>query len=233
MATAQTVLEDALREIGCFPPDGAVSAGELNEGLNRLNRVVSALSLEGLLINAVTRETFTLTAGQASYTWYTGGNFNSARPAQILDASATIGTIDYPVALIEGDDYEAIGNKTLRSDPASVLWFNPAYPQAVVYLWPVPASGYSLNIQSLKPLTAFAALSTTVSLPDGYETVLILATAASWANTYGTALSLDQQRELRALKRRIKVANSRTPTLDIDLALVGPRRYDIESDCYR
>jgi hypothetical protein len=55
-------------------------------------------------------------------------------------------------------------------------------------LWPAPPAGSTLDVFSLKPLTAFNSLSDTINLPPGYEQALRFNLAGVLAPEYGSAL---------------------------------------------
>src|SRR5205085_8249294 len=70
------------------------------------------------------------------------------------------------------------------------LYLDNAYPLATASLWPKPtSSSTSLELVSLKEISAFAALTDTVSFPPGYERALRFALALDLAPEYGRPIT--------------------------------------------
>jgi hypothetical protein len=113
-----------------------------------------------------------------------GGTFNTARPVTVKSAYFTSGGYDYPVAIINRDQYEAIVDKDATGDIPGCVYVNYTYPYATVYLYPVPSSG-TLNLPSDKPLTEQATAATVLSMPQGYERALRLNLAVELMPQYG------------------------------------------------
>jgi len=172
--TLLDLVTQALQGIGVYGLGEIPTAGEVQDAVNALNIMVDSWNAEGLLIPSVTRESFTLTIGTASYDWGTtagAGNFTTARPAKLIRAFIRDGDYDYPVDLIGGDEYEDITDKTTTGRPDK-LWYNPTYPLATVFLYFTPDAAYQLHIDSEKDLIDFSSLTATVSLPPEYLVAL-------------------------------------------------------------
>lgn len=168
-------------------------------------------------------DAFTLT-GATSYTWATGATFNSARPVSVNSAYFTLSGYDYPVSIINKDQYQAISDKTATSDVVDSVYINFTYPNATVYVYPVPSSG-TLNLSSSKPLTEQATAATVLSMPQGYERMLRLNLAAEMMPQYGV---MNQAIIAMAMKakadiKRVNAANN--PVLTGLGIPVGGSRY--------
>lgn len=159
----------SLKDIGSYNIGDTLDADEANDAVSILNVLQDEWNADGLIINSVTREYFSLVIGQASYTWGTAGspNFNSARPVRIVKAFIRDGGNDYPLSLISMDEYEDINVKTDAGRPEQ-LWHNPTYPLSTLYFYFVPDATYEFHVDSEKDLIDFSTLTATISMPPEY-----------------------------------------------------------------
>ena len=223
MTTALNIIERSLLDLQVIEGGGSATAQEAADGLVYLNDLIQSLSNEGLTIYSDTVDAFTLT-GATSYTWATGATFNSARPMTVSNAYFTLDGYDYPVDIINKGQYQAIADKTTTSDIPDCIYINYTYPNATVYVYPVPSSG-TLNISSSKPLTEQATAATVLSMPQGYERMLRLNLSVEMMPQYGI---LNQALIAMAMKAKadIKRVNAANNPVLTGLGLpVGSRRY--------
>lgn len=172
MATARDLIKGSLRDIGVLATGENPSSEEANDGLELLNQLLDSWSNERLIIYNIVRETFTLVANTQSYTIGSGATFNTSRPQKIENALIKDGDIEYPVNVVGLDEWAAITDKTTSSDLPLTLYCEGSYPNDTIYLWPVPSEANTLVLHSWKPLTQLSGLSTSLSLPPGYERAL-------------------------------------------------------------
>jgi hypothetical protein len=172
--TAQQLIEGAMRLIDQLKPGYSASATDLATSLDALNQMLAAWSAEGLMLYAIAEDSVAVTPGTTYYTWGTGGNINTARPVKIRSAYHKVGQISVPVRLISVEEWDQIVDRdSVTALTVDVIYADGGYPLLKVYPWP-KAQGGTLFFHSLKPLTAFADLSTVVDLPPGYEHALRL-----------------------------------------------------------
>lgn len=182
MASARDIITKALQKIGAIVKNEAPSADEAEDALDSLNALISSWSNDSLNIYARTWETFSLT-GATSYTIGTGGNFNTARPTNIVGAYLRSGTIDYPITIIDDSAYISISYKNLQGIP-EFLNYDNAYPLGRIRLYPLDNAGYTLFLLTEKSVTSFTTLDTEMSLPDGWERALVYNLALELAPEY-------------------------------------------------
>jgi hypothetical protein len=255
VATVRDLIEDALREIGVLAEGETASAFQAWEGIKRLNRFIERLSLERLTIYQVTRTTWTLTSGDGSYTIGAatgyksppqGGDVSAYRPIFINEVRfidrATDPDTEYPLARLTDDQYAAITLKDQTASFPQAWYYNPTYPNGALILWPAPTAanlhgvlyaptamtGFGTGVPNVSG--AATILSTTVSLPDGYEEMLVtnLAVLLCPANERQAhpELKVAARDSLAAIKR----ANQRLSDLSFEPAALiggGHGRYDI------
>jgi hypothetical protein len=170
--TAQQLIEGALRLIDQLKPGYTASSTDLATCLDALNQMLTAWSAEGLMLYSIAEDNVAITPGSTFYTWGTGGNINTTRPVKIRSAHHKVGQITMPVRLITVEEWDKIVDRdSVTALFADVIYADGGYPLLKIYPWPKPTGG-TLYLHSLKPLTAFAQLSTPVDLPPGYEHAL-------------------------------------------------------------
>lgn len=167
--TVRTLIEVAYRLIGINYPTSL----EFDQGFGSLNTLLANFSVENLNLHAVITESFSLVVGQNVYTIGSGGNFSTVRPTKILDGTYIKDSIseDYPVVPMTRQQYNGIQYKIDSGRPTR-MYYEPEYPLGKIRFNYKPESTDTIYFDSWKPLTEFAALSTTISLPPEYEKVL-------------------------------------------------------------
>ncbi len=87
MSTAQTIIEDAHREISVLGEGDSLSAAQLSDSLRALNRLLALESNNLTFDYSASQETIALT-GQSSFTIGATGTIVSTRPIRIDSAQA-------------------------------------------------------------------------------------------------------------------------------------------------
>ena len=159
--------------IGEKPIGGTLSAAEQTHWLAKLNSFMESWSLERLMCYQLLQESKALTAGISSYTIGTGGAFNTDRPNKIVDPCYTIDSTNNRTLLeiTSIENYRRLPVELSGNTYPRYLAYDSAYASglATIYLYPAPKSGLTLYINSWKQLQTFALISTTLSLPPGYQ----------------------------------------------------------------
>lgn len=210
--SALDIITDAAKKIGVIFKSETLDADEANDGLIALNNLLDTWSLDSLTTYAYTLESFLLT-GAASYTIGTGGDFNTSRPINIVTAIVRIGTIDYDLFPITEEQYQLdIASKSIASPIPRFITYDNGYPLGTIKMYAVPSAGGTLFLQSNKPLSNIASLSTAVDLPPGWKRALIYNLAIDLAPDYGAEVSANVQQaaktSLGAIKRSTSINNA-------------------------
>lgn len=217
--TAGDIVIGALRLLRVWASDTTLPAQEMETGLAVLNEMLGGWSTEGLTISQVVRDSFTLTAAQPSYTWGTGGDWNTARPTEILQCSFTLASVvDVPVGVVTYDDYEAIRIKSLVTGLPRIVYPDYAFPLCRVYVHP-QSSGGILNFQSYKPWTEFLYPEQEVLLPPGYFRALRFNLAVELAPEYQRDPGAVVVNTAASSLSKIKTLNYKPTTAQVDPAL--------------
>lgn len=224
MATGSAIISRALRLIGALAAGETASATEQADALEALNAMLDSWRTESLAVYAFRDETLTLT-GAASYTIGTGGALNTTRPVKIESAYQRVSTVDYPVRLASADAWYRLAAKSTTSNVAEWLYYEPAYPLGVLYLYPKPTSGV-LHLVTWVPLTAVTAAAE-VALPPGYQDAITYHLAVRLAPEYGRPVTAELAALTRNAKEVIQRVNFRSPLMSTGLD--GGRKADIRS----
>ena len=237
--TANDLVRAAMRLIQVSSVDTDLTANELKDGIESLNRMLDSWSADELMLYQITRETFPLSSGTNPYTIGLGAMWNTIRPSRIIDAYFTIYTgsipVDYPMQIMEWDDYNAVRLKSLQTNFPGYLFYDRGFPIGNAYIYPIcSSSNETITLTSWKPFTVVNDPTAYISLPPGYWEAIVFNLAIRIAEEYQfdirqTSVALAQN----AIKR-IKRINQRTPTLSTDVALMSTSqmRYNIYSDGY-
>jgi hypothetical protein len=227
--TAREMIASSLRLIGVLASSETPSSDEANDALESLNQMLSSWSTENLVIYQKVREEFSLVANTASYTWGTGGTFNSSRPIEVLSANLEIQGTDpqeIPLKILTLKEYAALSLKEATSSYPQCVYFDGAYPLLGVTFWLVPTDTEKAVFYSLKPFSTLT-LSTELSYPPGYEKAIRYNLAIDLAPEYGRqpdALIMQQAMDAKA---SIKRKNMQTPILTTDLPICsGKNSFD-------
>jgi len=231
MATAQTIINGALRLLQVASTDVVLTNDEANDALESLNQMIDGWSNESLMLYHVTREQFTCIPAHNPHTIGLSGDFVTSVPMNIEAATVTVNGTDYPVLPIDYDDYAVIKLKTLQNVYPEYFYLDKASPVlANLYMYPVPSTASTINLYSRKPLTNFASLTDNLTLPPGYERALKYSLAVELAPEYQVSAGQDVIALAIAAKASLKRTNKRPLTLQIDpaaLTISGKRRFNI------
>lgn len=238
--TAQDLITAALKRIGALAAGETPNGDEMTDGLVRLNALIDSWANERLTVYTITRTTWTIVSGTAAYTLGVGGTINVARPEFVVDINYqdTSPTPDREYDLgpcLQPSEYASLAAKAQTGTDPLAVYYNPTYPLATVTFWPVPTS---TTLQGVlyhpAAVTTFAELSTTVSLPRGYERALVANLAVELCPEFGMAVPATLEQIAMDSKAVLKVVNYRPLLMRGDPALIvgSGRTWDINADAY-
>lgn len=172
--TIGDLIRDALESLGVTQPGESPAAELSSRALSRVNDWIDGLANEGLTVYQIARTTWTLT-GASSYTIGAGGVVNVARPTSpkaisnigYLDSLSPANEVLFGRVMSELE-YQGIAQKSMTAPQPLGWYYKPTFPLGLLMPWPI-ATTYSGVIYSETLLTEFAALTDTVSLPNGYR----------------------------------------------------------------
>ena len=228
MATAQTIINRALRHINALaigenPTDDLAQAA-----LADLNLILDSWSNEEWMQSGLTTITQALTAGDESYTIGSGGDISTTWPVDIKTMFVRdTNNNDYVVKEIDAQDYARISLKTTTTSYPDYFYYNRAYPLGTIKFYPAPIAGLTLHMDVWSQITQFTALTTTVTLPAGYERALSYNLALELTPQYGKNVNPVISSEAVKSKNAIKNVNQVVPKRRTNIPIGRNRGWNI------
>lgn len=96
------------------------------------------------------------------------------------------GGLDYPMAILNVENYNQIGLKTLNGPWPKALYYNPGADSGNIFLWPNPAQG-EVHMFAQTLFSLFTDLYEDIALPQGYAMALRWCLAERLMPMYGKA----------------------------------------------
>lgn len=230
---AESVIQAALGDIGVVSlEDGqVVSPAQGQDGLRRLNAMISSWSIHRLAIPFISREVFNVVANQSTYTVGPGGDFDTIRPTQITGASLLLNSsspvVEIPLGMLTDDMYEALQIKTLTNLLFTNCYFNPTYAAglAQIFLWPTPTTADNdFVLYRGDQVQGFTNLTTAQSFPPGYFEAFEYNLALRLSVPYGQTPSPELSRMAAQSFATIKRENYKMNDAAIDPSWTHDRR---------
>lgn len=222
--TAQTLIKAALRSIGAIGTGRTPSAAELQDGLEAMQIMFRSWSARNIRLYYSVTDTVTMD-GSESYTIGSGGDVNTTRPSKITGARLS----DSIITLIGEKRYRELAAGGSGGETA-YLWYNPDYPLGLLYFW--PRNNGTAYIDSLKPLSDPALITSDVEFPPEYDEAIKYSLAVRMAPEYEKEASQTVKdlaiSSLKTLEMKNFAAQIEPVRLGIPSRSVG--RYDIDAD---
>jgi hypothetical protein len=220
MATALTILTDALLEIGVLSSGETPDTDQQTDGLRSLNRLMEKLSNARAFAYFADEVSQALT-GQASFDIGPTGDVVDLRPIKIESATATYNGVTYPVEVYSFQQWDAIPDKTTTGTIPQIVYYEGVMPDGVVKVYPI-CTGSTLKLRILNVVTSFATINTALSMPPGYEEALVKNLAINIAPQYQvTNINPITVKEAKSALAYIERVNTVIPKLSLDSRLPG------------
>ena len=172
---------------------GALSLGQTLAGTGIANGTTITAFGSGAGGNVNDNGTYTVNISQTVSSTSISGYYQ--RPLAIQSSFVRINTnsngtpivnggLDYPVAVLNLENYEMIGLKTLSGPWPKALYYQPSDPLGNIFVWPNPSQG-EMHIFADTLFTRYATAYDSVVLPQGYELALRWCLAERLMPMYG------------------------------------------------
>ncbi len=214
MATASDLITRAFRRGRVMGRDQTPAPDDAADALSELNDLLDLWWNDKLAVFRVLSEAFTLVAGQQSYTIGTGGNFNTTRPVKIVPGSYyTLNGIDRQLTVLtDRKSWDEIPYKALQAPPQAIF-YDEAFPTGNVFFYPTPDQAYSVHLNSWSRLQTIAALTTSISLPPGYNNLIVNGLAIAICPEYGLEAPASVVRAFNRAYRLLSLVNYELPVM--------------------
>ena len=172
---------------------GAVSMGQTLSGTG----IATGTTIVGFLTGAGgnVNETGTYTVNISQTVASTTINAYYQRPLTIDSAFVRINTnsngqpvvnggLDYPIAILNLENYESIGLKTMSVPWPKAIYYQPSEILGNIYVWPNPSQG-EVHMFADNLFSRFVTLYDNVNLPQGYSMALRWCLAERLMPMYG------------------------------------------------
>jgi hypothetical protein len=161
------LIHSSMRLIGAIAAGETLETNELNDAFISLNQMLSSWSTEGASLVGRKRTLIPLNSSVNSY-------LLNERPVRIEAASVSVsnGVMDSPLQIVDSVGWEAVPEKQAQSVYTKVLYCDYAYPNATVYIAPLPRLGGTLELWMYAVIAQFATVNDVIDLPPGYEIAL-------------------------------------------------------------
>jgi len=229
----QDLIYAALRLNGVLSgPGRTASTYDLADGLWALNSLLNRWLNERLMVYQVARTLVNTVAGQPAYQIGVGApDWNLPWPprierASIVLLSATPGPQELPMYVMATvEEWQAVPLKNTASTFPLWCYYDRAYPIGIFNVWPVPQENDQIALYLWEQIAQFAAVTSTVVLPPGYQRALEYGLAVDLMPRYPAEAVANPLviQEARDAKAQIKSINA-TPLIAACDAGVRARR---------
>lgn len=210
--TLRELIVRAMKQAGILTFNEEPTAEQINDAVDDLNSMLDSWSNDEMLIAARAWETFTLSAGTQQYTIGTGQTFNTIRPMLIVSSYIKVGSLNYNVEIIDDENFNAIGQPTLRGIPYYLNYDN-GFPVGILRFYYTPDQNYQVFLLTEKPLTGYA-LDDDIILPPGWESALIFNLGVWLSPQYSQPIPESLAAMAAQTKGAIRTAIIRNRTMD-------------------
>jgi len=220
-----------MRLIGQVGSGESPTTAEYSDGLVSLNAMLDSWRNDGLMAWATQEESLTLSNGVASYTVGPSGTLDTTRPVEVLGAVVRVGDYDYPVELLNAEEWLSLPFKTTTAEYPTKAYISFTMTTLTVQVYPIPTATNYLRIITRVPIAGFTATSENVSFPPGWEEAIATNLAIAISPEYETQPSAMVGKMAQESLKGIKRVNSRPIKSMSELsALLGPRTGRILTD---
>jgi hypothetical protein len=226
--TAQTIITQALIDMGIYFPGETPAASESSNGLTKLNIMLDSWSGARDLIYEIGLALYALSNAQTFPIGPTATSpFNVARPIKIETATIviTIGgkLLRFPLQIIREEEWTAISDLGATGTVPSKLYYDPSEPNAALNFHPIPLASATTQVElgTWTAVQQFALLSTNATLPPAYYKAILIGLQLELAPTYGNLVSA-QILELRAQQLKEALAIVRDLNSKVQMVQLQP-----------
>lgn len=162
------LINSALSAIGALAPGEPLDSALAQDAFLMLNDMLDQASNDDFMVTSIQETVWSIGGGGTDWTIGPGGQINSVRPLRINSAFVRVSNLDYPVAVLNVEQFELIGMKQLNGPWPRALFYNSGTPLGLIKFWPNPSSG-EIHLFSDQLFTRFTTINDTVQFTPGYS----------------------------------------------------------------
>ncbi len=180
--TWRTICTDAMTEIGAIASGETPEAADIFTVLGKGRRLLNNWNADRRAVYATAFSQFTLVANLSPHTIGPTGTFTvTQRPVSLDGCNLILNTSPTPInTMINVRDNQWWLGQTIpgiQTNYPTDVYYQPDWPDGKLYFWPVPTSAYDVQLMTRVLLDDIPDLSTTFSLPPGYQDAITLTLA--------------------------------------------------------
>lgn len=185
--------------------------------------MLDAWSIDRLLIYHIQENSYTWPSNTQSRTIGPTGDFVTTRPVKLERGSffRDSSNQDFPVFVTEDRNaYDNIQVKSVTSTYPQMLFYEAGFPNGTLYVYPKTSVALTLFLNSWGALQSFAALTTAVSLPPGYQAMMEHNLAIWCQPVFNLPVSQDVKDIARTTLAAVKRINNPVQMAGTDLTTI-------------
>ncbi len=223
MATALSIITDAMIEIGAYAPGETLSSAHQALGLLRFQNQLDAWQADALTLNLQDRQVFTLTSGTSSFTIGPTGNLVTARPVDVEGVNyinpGSTPTTEVPMGPMDADQFMALTQKSLPSSLPQLFYYNQTATNGTMTIWPQVTQNVDLALYLYRGIDIPATLTTVVAGPQGYAEAFMYQLAMRLCRPMAKPMTADLVEQAKASLATIQRNNVDPGFLSVDTAV--------------
>jgi hypothetical protein len=221
--SARQIGTAALLLIGVASAEQPISAFMAENARDALNSMLDSWSTEKLLTYHRPKISLVLVPGRAAYTWgitTPACDIPREPPVKLelalLTVEDTVPGLEWEVQVLDQYAYQAgIQIKQLTSSYPTIVYLEPAQPVAMLHVWPLPETAYTLQLLPWFALSPYGAWDDVLDWPAGYQRAMVYGLALELAPQYGIEASPMILRTADESKRALYVINTEVGKLSL------------------
>jgi len=210
MATARDLIKRTMRLLQVLETGEAPTSQEANDGLETLNSMLDEWNIDRAYVLSIDQVALTWPGSTESRTIGATGDFAQTRPVQIHESTfyTDANGDDFNFRILDTRmGYTKLVDKDTASDLPEFLYYEPSFPNGTLYVWPVPSSSITVQLNYWTQLSSFASLDTTVSLAPGYTNLVVYGLCEYLAPEFGVAVPQEVLKIAHGVRGRVKKKN--------------------------
>lgn len=184
--SVQTIVNDAMVEIGALDPTQTADATESFVAAGKLNRLLNNWNADGAGCYAVSFPAFTLTPNLQPHTIGPTGTWTLTERPVAIDGLQLVLTnvspnVNVTIILHDSDWWQNVSVPTLAQSYPTDGYYDPTFPNGSLYLYPIPTTAWGVQLKIRSTLTDALSVTDTIVLPPGYQDAVTLTLAEDLA----------------------------------------------------